>query len=166
LGGLGGHSPDGKNGQALAQLAQALRLNPENREASALTAAMLTQLNWHVPLTGSILHKDVVYSAQFSPDGQRIVTASWNNTARLWAMTIFPAIPLTVVNFAYARVGNEKISQSSTTGARLITNVATVGSTGRCLLKLRVSCSYASEDSNKLTILSKLSVNFWCSVSA
>src|SRR5213592_2743921 len=29
-------------------------------------------------------HKDVVYSAQFSPDGQRIVTASWDKTARLW----------------------------------------------------------------------------------
>ena len=74
----------GKNAQALAQLAQALRLNPENQEASGLTAAMLTQLSWHVPLTGSMWHKDVVYSAQFSPDGQRIVTASWDKTARLW----------------------------------------------------------------------------------
>ena len=46
----------GKNAQALAQLAQALRLNPENREASGLTAAMLTQLSWHVPLTGSMRH--------------------------------------------------------------------------------------------------------------
>src|SRR5262249_42878489 len=53
----------GKNAQALAYLAQALRLNSENREASGLTAAMLTQLSWHVPLTGSMWHKDVVYSA-------------------------------------------------------------------------------------------------------
>jgi len=29
-------------------------------------------------------HEDVVLSAQFSPDGQRVVTASWDNTARLW----------------------------------------------------------------------------------
>jgi len=29
-------------------------------------------------------HEDVVTSAQFSPDGQRIVTASWDKTARLW----------------------------------------------------------------------------------
>ena len=55
---LARHSKDGgKNGQALAQLAQALRLNPENREASALTTAMVTQLNWHVPLTGSLWHE-------------------------------------------------------------------------------------------------------------
>ena len=62
----------GRNAQALAQLAQALRLNPENREASGFTVAMLTQLNWHVPLTGSMRHDDSVHSAQFSPDGQRV----------------------------------------------------------------------------------------------
>src|SRR5438552_6209847 len=37
----------GKNAQALAQLGQALQLNPENREASGLAAAMLIQLSWH-----------------------------------------------------------------------------------------------------------------------
>ena len=41
-----------KNANALAQLAQALRLNPQNREALALKVALLTQLSWHVPLTG------------------------------------------------------------------------------------------------------------------
>jgi WD40 repeat protein len=74
----------GKNDQALAQLAQALRLNPENREASGLTIAMLTQLSWHVPLTGSMRHDDAVGLAQFSPNGQRVVTASADKTARLW----------------------------------------------------------------------------------
>ena len=29
-------------------------------------------------------HEDAVYSAAFSPDGQRIVTASWDQTARIW----------------------------------------------------------------------------------
>jgi WD40 repeat protein len=75
----------GKNVQALAYLAQALRMNPENREASDLTTTMLTQLGWHIPLSSSMRHSAEVASAQFSPDGQRVVTASsWDNTARLW----------------------------------------------------------------------------------
>ena len=77
---LGTHEERGKNAQALAHLAQALRLNPENREASDFTAAMLTQLTWHVPLAGSMRHDAGVYSAQFSPDGQRVVTASGDKT--------------------------------------------------------------------------------------
>ena len=72
----------GRNAQALAYLAQALRLNPENREACGLTTAMLTQLSWHVPLTRSMQHDAEVLSAQFSPDGQRVVTASAET--RLW----------------------------------------------------------------------------------
>ena len=74
----------GKNGQALAHLAQALELNPENRQASDFTTAMLTQLSWYVPLTGSLRHNKGVFSAQFSPDGQRVVTASLDGTARRW----------------------------------------------------------------------------------
>jgi len=74
----------GKNAQALAHLAQALRLNPENRDAPGFTTFMLTQLSWHAPLTGSMKHENEVYSAQFSPDGQRVVTASKDKTARLW----------------------------------------------------------------------------------
>ena len=29
-------------------------------------------------------HEDAVFSAAFSPDGSRIVTASWDKTARIW----------------------------------------------------------------------------------
>ena len=32
-------------------------------------------------------HDDVVDSAEFSPDGKRIITASWDDTARLWDAT-------------------------------------------------------------------------------
>src|SRR5206468_9563047 len=74
----------GKNGEALAQLAQALRLNPKNREAAGLTAAMLAQLGWHVPLAGPMQHRDEVGLAQFSPDGHWLVTISKDKTAYLW----------------------------------------------------------------------------------
>src|SRR5262249_13224843 len=74
----------GNDAQALAYLARALRVNPENREAAALMAAMLTQVSWHIPLAGSMPHDGAAVSAQFSPDGQRVVTASGDGTARLW----------------------------------------------------------------------------------
>jgi dipeptidyl aminopeptidase/acylaminoacyl peptidase len=33
-------------------------------------------------------HENRVFSAAFSPDGARIVTASWDNTARIWDATV------------------------------------------------------------------------------
>jgi Novel STAND NTPase 1 len=77
----------GKNAQALAQLARALQLNPENREASGLTIAMLAELSWHLPLAGSMRHDAALDYAEFSPDGQRVVTAS-ADTAQLWDVAI------------------------------------------------------------------------------
>ncbi len=74
----------GKNAEALAHLAQALRLNPGNLEGSNFTVTILTQLSWCIPLASSMRHDEEVISAQFSPDGQRVVTASQDNTARLW----------------------------------------------------------------------------------
>jgi WD domain, G-beta repeat len=72
----------GNDSQELAYLAKALKLNPRNFEAGALTAALLTQESWPV-VTGAMKHDGAVYSAQFSADGQRVVTAS-GDTARVW----------------------------------------------------------------------------------
>ena len=36
------------------------------------------------PIGEPMKHEDTVSSAQFSPDGQRVVTASGDKTARLW----------------------------------------------------------------------------------
>ena len=66
---------NGNYNQELAYLAKALRLNGRNSEAGALTAALLTQESWPV-VTAAMKHDGAVYSAQFSADGQRVVTAS------------------------------------------------------------------------------------------
>ena len=35
-------------------------------------------------LLATLPHQGGVYSAEFSPDGSRIVTASWDKTAKVW----------------------------------------------------------------------------------
>jgi tetratricopeptide (TPR) repeat protein len=44
-------------------------------------------------LTGPLVHDGDVWYAEFSPDGQRVITASWDGTARIWEV---PKIPLPV----------------------------------------------------------------------
>ena len=109
----------------MAQLAQALRLNPENREACGLIAATLTQLSWQVPLTGSMRHDGEVRSAQFSADGQRVVTASDDGTARLWDATTGKPIgePMkhekSVVSAQFSPGGQRVVTASRDNTARL-----------------------------------------------
>lgn len=74
----------GNDAQALACLAQALRLNQKNEEAVALASRMLTQTRWPLLLTVPLRHAGAFHSAQFSPEGKRVVTASDDGTARLW----------------------------------------------------------------------------------
>jgi hypothetical protein len=57
---------------------------PQAVKVSSATAALATavsQANWRPGFGG---HHRWVESAAFSPDGSRIVTASWDNTARIW----------------------------------------------------------------------------------
>jgi WD40 repeat protein len=63
----------GRDADALAHLAQALRLNQRNYEAAALTGAMLTQNSWPIPVASAMRHEDSVF---LSPDGQRVLSTS------------------------------------------------------------------------------------------
>ncbi len=45
---------------------------------------ILDKIPERIQLSG---HQGYVYSASFSPDGQRILTASWDNTARVWDLS-------------------------------------------------------------------------------
>ena len=49
--------------------------------AAAALAAAVSRANWRFALAG---YDSPVNSAAFGPDGTRIVTASWDKTARLW----------------------------------------------------------------------------------
>jgi hypothetical protein len=57
-----------------------LDLHEEPTTAAALSVAV-SQSDWRLLLSG---HESSVTSAAFSPDGARIVTASWDKTARIW----------------------------------------------------------------------------------
>jgi hypothetical protein len=49
--------------------------------AGATLAAVVSQASWRLRLGG---HENYVTSSAYSPDGSRIVTASWDKTARIW----------------------------------------------------------------------------------
>jgi WD40 repeat protein len=72
--------------EGVALLARAIKFDPANRVASE---RFFQELIVHrekalPPLIASFAHQDVVYHAGFSPDGARILTASWDRTAKLW----------------------------------------------------------------------------------
>jgi WD40 repeat protein/serine/threonine protein kinase len=72
------HDPD-----AVAYLSRILSSDPHNSAALAWLASLLTYHTWMIPAF-NMQHEGWVMSAQFSADGKLIVTASIDNTARVW----------------------------------------------------------------------------------
>jgi WD40 repeat protein len=72
--------------EGIALLARAIKFDPENQVVSERFFQELTvHRDKALPLLiAYFAHQDVVYHAAFSPDGARILTASWDRTARLW----------------------------------------------------------------------------------
>jgi hypothetical protein len=69
---------------ALAYLALGVRRNPSNEVAAARLLSALTHRGHNFQLSDSLKHEDVVWFAEFSPDGGYVVTASKDKTARVW----------------------------------------------------------------------------------
>ena len=74
---------DENSNDALAYLARSVSGNPANLVARTRLCTLLASRSWMLP-TLTLPHSNTVYSAQFSPNGKRVVTASWDGTARVW----------------------------------------------------------------------------------
>ena len=72
--------------EGIAHLARAIKFNPKNQVASErfFHELIVHRQKALPPLIASFAHQDQAYQAAFSPDGARIVTASWDKTAKLW----------------------------------------------------------------------------------
>jgi dipeptidyl aminopeptidase/acylaminoacyl peptidase len=73
---------EGNDYDALAQLTRSLSFDRDNQAAACRLITLLTYHEHTIPLQ-RLKHDDSVKSAQFSPDGKRIVTAS-DKTTRIW----------------------------------------------------------------------------------
>jgi WD40 repeat protein/serine/threonine protein kinase len=74
----------GDSSKALAYLAHLLRQDPTNKLAAARLLSALTVRGFALGLTPPLQHGDPIRSARFSPDGQRVLTASEDGTACVW----------------------------------------------------------------------------------
>jgi WD40 repeat protein len=70
--------------EGLAVLAALLRRDPADRAVAERLMSELTSRHWALPVVGPLAHPDPVHYAEYSPDGGRLLTASLDNTARLW----------------------------------------------------------------------------------
>jgi len=70
--------------QGLAALARLLREYPTNLIAAQRLVSALTHRSFSLPLFEPLRHKKPVGMAEFSPNGQQIVTASLDASAQIW----------------------------------------------------------------------------------
>lgn len=103
---------------ALAQLARVLRLDPSNRVAAERLVAALTQRHFAMPLFATPSSAGRVDWANFSPDGQWLVTASREGFAQVWDLRTGQAAASPLkherdVNCAYFSPDNHRVVTAS-----------------------------------------------------
>ncbi len=78
---------DGDAGLGVAHLAATLRRDPANRIAASRLVSALIHRNWALHDSPPLAHLERVVSARFSPDGENVLTASWDGSARIRAVS-------------------------------------------------------------------------------
>ena len=73
-----------RSAEAIGHLAQMIAQFPSNRVATERLLSALTHRTFALPITPALSHTAEVYVARFSPDGERVGTASRDGTARVW----------------------------------------------------------------------------------
>jgi WD40 repeat protein len=103
--------------EGIALLARAIKFDPQNRVASErfFQELIIHREKMLPPLVSSFRYQDIVADAVFSPDGTRILTASWDKTAKLWDAVSGKLVGV----FAHQRTVNTAVF--SLDGARILT---------------------------------------------
>jgi tetratricopeptide (TPR) repeat protein len=110
--------------RGVAHLANVLSRDRSNRVAAERLLSALTFRSFCLPMTEPLRHGQMVWSAQFSPEGRRVVTASWDKTARVWDAQTGQALTEPLRHESAVRS-----AQFSTDGLRVLT--ASVDQTAR-----------------------------------
>ena len=91
-------SVEGHAAEAIPYLVRILSAAPTNDAALTRLTTLLTYRSWMIPLV-TVTQAAWIVCAQFSPEGERLVTASWDYTARVWnARTGTPITPSLVTH--------------------------------------------------------------------
>jgi WD40 repeat protein len=158
--------------RVIAHLARAMRSRPDESRAAQLLVNLLTQRVWVTPLGPALSHEGRVFSACFSPDGRRVVTASDDRTARVWSVATGRAIgaPLRhdeAVTFATFSPDGTRVATASNDHTARLWDASTSQPLGEPMRHEHsvTSAAFSPDGKTVLTIAHKNSIAIWDGVS-